>query len=118
MMTDYELFEKTKKDLESLGFKFKADSLNSNAYKSTNTEIYVWIFEPSYEEVHPYFNAKILAEPQACFDKITRCALVLDYPRSEEQLKWLAAQLDFLKSKQGEDFANEFGKIEVYQENT
>lgn len=117
MKTNEELFDVTKQKLETKGYKFKSDTVSNNSYKSEAGELFVWIFEPTYEEVHPYFNAKILAEPKACFDKITRCSLVLDFPKNEKEQNWLIEKLKFLETNAGEEFAATFGEIKNYPEN-
>lgn len=57
---------------------------------------------------HPNVIGKITADRDDCFDKMTRCPLIVKFPINEEKL---FEYLEFLTTKEGRDYSNSYDYI-------
>lgn len=53
-------------------------------------------------------NGKICADNDGCFDKLSKCPIVIDLPRSDGEFNLLLKELEFLGSVEGYNLSNEY----------
>jgi len=61
-----------------------------------------------YNECYPDTSGKIAADHRDCFDKWSRCPLVLPFPKNEAQIKFLLHQLELWATKKGYTLSNKY----------
>lgn len=60
----------------------------------------------------PRYDNKVAADNLKCFDKWSKCPLVLEFPNGENQSKELLEMLAHLGSKEGYDLSNSYDYLD------
>ena len=80
-------------------------------YEVTGKGIYAG-FCTSHEHGHKYIRNSFAADNEACFDKWTKCPLVVKLPLTKEDKQILLRLLKHLGSKEGYELSNSYGYLD------
>lgn len=81
--------------------------LSALSPKETEKNLRLGFCTPS-EECYTYISGKIAADHKDCFDKWSKCPLILPFPETEEQMKFLLTKLEFWASDEGYTLSNSY----------
>lgn len=99
-------------------FESHGHSLTVDKHKtavSTEQDWLVIAFSTTTNDItHPAIQNRLLLESSETFNKWQQCPFSLTIPETSEEFERVIKVINFLKTEDGEDFSNGFGRVDSY----
>jgi hypothetical protein len=104
-------FNEVVKLFEDMGYNLKVDNQYADNFlfaRTENKDLRIGFCEPNNGNSYAQLDGKIAIDREDCFDKWSKCPIVLPFPENEKQVQFLIDKINWLKTDEGYKVSNEY----------